>query len=258
MRSPTGSAPTERLSRFEYKYLVSEPLARQLRARIQPFTRPDPHAHSPGGEYTITSLYLDSLDLQLLEMGLTGQADRFKLRVRTYSPDCTAPAFLEVKRRVNGIVHKTRTRVGGPAARALLRAGTRPRDASSAPGLVEFERRVLALRARSTLNVRYRREAHVGRGPDSVRVTFDRALECADGRRGELSPPPSAWRPVPLGGVVLEIKFTGAFPAWLAGLARALDLERRSISKYSQALLRAAPAGFPLPGTLVAQRRDPL
>lgn len=248
--SPSPGRPRgEQLSRFEYKYLVSEAAARVLRARIAPFTRLDPHTRGPEGQYTISSLYLDTPDLQLLEMGLTGRAERFKLRVRRYSELPSEPAFLEVKRRVNGIVHKTRTRVSGPAASALLRSGTRPRDASSPAGLLEFQRRVLALRARPVLNVRYRREAHVSRGPDGVRVTFDRGLECSDGRRGELAPLPFAWRAVELPGVVLEIKFTTAFPAWLGALARAFDLERRSVSKYSIAMLRAAPPGLVRHGT---------
>ena len=41
------------------------------------------------------------------------------------------------------------------------------------------------------------------------------------------------YRPVPLQGVILELKFTDRCPSWLGDIIRSLDLRRRSFSKYS-------------------------
>ena len=41
---------------------------------------------------------------------------------------------------------------------------------------------------------------------------------------------------MPLGGTVLEIKFTNVYTAWVRDLIRRFELERRSLSKYSLAM----------------------
>ena len=41
---------------------------------------------------------------------LDGHRKRFKLRVRWYDDDPDAPAFCEIKRRTDKVIHKTRLR----------------------------------------------------------------------------------------------------------------------------------------------------
>ena len=98
-------------SRCECKYLVPHSARSDICHFLRPFVRPDPFAARAGGNYPICSLYLDSPDLRLLDMGLQGWSERFKLRARTYSDLPEEPVYLEIKRRTNGIVHKRRARV---------------------------------------------------------------------------------------------------------------------------------------------------
>jgi hypothetical protein len=237
------------LSRYECKYLVLEAWVPEIRRIIGPFVRPDRFAPQAGGMYRISSLYLDSPDLQLLRMAREGWSERMKLRARTYSERQEDPVFLEVKRRFNGVVHKTRARLARAEVRAPLRSHAWGAPARSGPSeLRQFVHLAQHFAVRPVRHVRYLREAYESRGGEPVRVTFDRALEQAEGRDGELSPDGSRWRPLGLEGVVLELKFTGGFPLWMGALVARFELERRSISKYSLAM-ESAPCAVPaIPG----------
>ena len=226
------------LARYECKYLVPDSAVPELRRCIRPFLQPDRFAAESAGTYPLCSLYLDSPDLRLLDMGNQGWSERFKLRVRSYSDLPEEPVYLEIKRRSDGIVHKRRLRIERQAALAFLRA--RAGDGLGSPGnaaaLSEFGSLALAYRARPVLRIRYLREAHESRAGDPLRITFDTRIEQAWSRAGDIALDGGAWRAVPLGGTVLEIKFTNLYPAWVRALIRRFELERRSLSKYSLAM----------------------
>jgi len=99
-------------SRFEIKYLISEAQAAAMVVYLRPFMRLDRHARShERGAYPIVSLYLDSDNLLLCRQTMTGEKNRVKLRVRSYTDDLDYPRFFEIKRRVNRAVIKSRVRV---------------------------------------------------------------------------------------------------------------------------------------------------
>ena len=52
-------------------------------------------------------------------------------------------------------------------------------------------------------------------------------------------------------GVVLEIKFTNRFPVWMREMARAMNLDRRSMAKYV-----ACMAALKAPGLQLMGHRD--
>ncbi|MFY0537511.1 VTC domain-containing protein [Nannocystis pusilla] len=108
----------ERDREREYKYLIDGVTAARLRAAIRPFCDIDPYAgRSPGGRYTIESLYLDSPLMGLYWANEHEQVDRIKMRVRGYAESPGSPVFFEVKRRINDVITKTRGRVRARAGR---------------------------------------------------------------------------------------------------------------------------------------------
>ena len=112
-------------SRYECKYLVSPMIVPQIRQFIAPFMQPDHYAAMREGyRYPICSLYLDSDDLALYHQTVSGEKNRFKLRVRSYSDDPERAVFFEVKRKINNIVQKRRARVTREQARVLLAENT--------------------------------------------------------------------------------------------------------------------------------------
>ncbi len=109
------------IERYEFKYLVPERLVPAIRATACAIGRLDRYA-GPGGVYRIRSLYLDTRGFDLYWANAREQRDRFKLRVRTY-PGKTSPAFLEVKRRVQDVIIKSRAAVPASEWRDLLAPG---------------------------------------------------------------------------------------------------------------------------------------
>ena len=243
---PEVEAPDRTLRcRFELKYLLPEPVAQALEARLAPSLTLDRFsAGQPRGEYPIASLYLDSPDLRLYRESMEGRATRFKLRVRAYDDAPASPCFLEVKRRINAVVTKTRARIERDELREALTPAGPPSGRAPAPA--DDRRRFQfchnAIAAGPVILVRYMRRAYEDDSPGRLRVTFDRDLRQAICREPEIRVAGPRYERVPLGGVVLEIKFAGGFPPWLARLVRSFSLGARSVSKYTICLRHAARA----------------
>ena len=162
-------------SRFECKYLVAPSMVPAIRRYIRPFVEPDAYARQrPGFSYPICSLYLDGPGLPLMRATEEGWRNRFKLRLRSYPAYPQAPVFVEVKRRVDGIVSKLRVGMTRAETHRLLE---RHRPGSPvAPAAAEFLRLVGEIDARPIVRVLYEREAYEARGNEPVRLTFDSAL----------------------------------------------------------------------------------
>lgn len=237
-KNPSAGGGTFR-QRYEVKYRVNEFQAAAIRAFISPFVAPD-KLGGPKGEYGINSIYLDSPDLKLFRSSATGEKNRIKLRIRSYTEAAEDLAFLEVKRRKDQTIGKTRAGLAKPHLPALLGNSMlemsewgveRPKDRSA---LLEFARLTRRFEARPCTAVRYDREAYAGRFSDSVRITFDRNLAClpCPAYSPDIWRYDDRWLAVPHLGIVLEIKFNNAFPAWVRDLVERFDLLRESVSKY--------------------------
>ncbi|HNQ21989.1 MAG TPA: polyphosphate polymerase domain-containing protein [Phycisphaerae bacterium] len=228
--------------RYEIKYLIGEAQAAEIRHYCRKYLPPDPHSsHRVDCEYPVLSVYLDSPSRELLRATLLRQAQRYKLRVRTYrqcgESATNLPAYYEIKRKVCGVVHKTRARVEPPLAEHLLWQeqlvpwGGNGKAAAAEANLNEFQQLQGRIGARPAVGVFYRREAYEGTSADNVRVTLDRDLHY-----GLLAPPGNGrremWWPVDAGGVILEIKFTDTYPFWVADMLHRVELMQRGVCKY--------------------------
>lgn len=250
-------------NRFEFKYVIDENCARAARDFALAYLEPDEHAlNKPNHEYGICSLYLDSPDMALCRATLHGDRNRFKLRIRFYEDRVDAPAYVEIKRRMNNVISKQRAAVRRAAVPRLL--GGRlpgPSDLCAAAdgnfgSLERFWGLASTIGAEGRIFVSYMREAYVTRNDNSVRVTFDRRLS-AGRYPGELKLSETAdWVRPSVGGVILEIKFTDRFPVWLREMVRVFDLERRSMAKYVVCARQLARLGVPLGRTVLPGREE--
>lgn len=237
MQQVGGRVEPTFFSRYECKYLVDRLLVPRIREYLRPFTRPDGFAAVDGqNHYPVCSLYLDSGDLRLYMQTVGGEKNRFKLRVRTYSDDPTAPAFFEVKSKVNNIVHKRRAGLPRAKARALLNDGRTAWQLGLAGEQLEdvetFIHHVARVAARPVLRVKYLREAYESTGNEPVRVTIDTDLVHAVTLNDDLGHHSGRWVGTPLDDVILEIKFTECFPWWVQDLVRAFGLHQQAVPKY--------------------------
>jgi len=227
--------------RFEMKYLISESKAAAMTQFMKPYIPVDRYCKlQRGGDYPIVSLYIDSEKLRLCRESLEGHQNRFKLRIRSYTDEPDYPCFFEIKRRINTVIMKSRARVMHRDVAGLLAGLPLPPQNYNVDykALNQFQLYAASIRARPTILIRYMRQAYEGEGEGRVRVTFDRRLCYKVTRVPEVRLGGTGWQPSPftVGQVILEIKFTGHYPAWLTRMVKYFDLKARAISKYGSSI----------------------
>ena len=229
--------------RYETKYLITPAQYEALRQGMAGRVAPDFYPR-----YTISNLYYDTADFRLIRDSLEKPQYKEKLRLRSYGRvDEDRTVFLEMKKKLNSVVFKRRIDLPLREAKAYLGANVRPTDDNQICKEIDWMRRCYDLRPRVFIG--YDREAFSGIEDPELRITFDTNirwrtedldLSCSDG--GE---------PLDLGGkILLEVKFPGAAPFWLARLLNELGIRRTSFSKYGEVYKRHLLSGPQLPAVL--------
>lgn len=239
------------IERYEAKYRIPVELVPAIRRAALAACDPDPANH--GGRYVISSLYLDTAARRLYRETLDRAPRRFKLRVRRYSTG--SKVFLEVKRRIKGVISKLRVPIPldawpgvvfDPKVATALKLSTRDQR-----NLDEFVWRCITLAAEPAAVVRYEREAYISRLESYARVTFDWKLRgrTPSGWDVSVRPDDGPWIPVdaprrfglPESGVVLELKAETAVPLWMTDIVHRFGLHRSGFSKYASCLEAVDP-----------------
>jgi hypothetical protein len=226
-------------SRYEFKYLIDEQTAREVRQFVVIYLEPD--AHTDGNDnlgYAVHSLYLDSPDLKLCRATLDGVKNRFKLRIRFYDELPTTPVFFETKRRVNNVILKERAAVRRSSVPRLLEGGWPElddllwHDEKNWMALEYFCRLRDVTGAVPSAYTSYFREGFEPADSNIWRVTFDRWLRAGEYRDRLSVADLETWSRPQVDGVILELKFTDTFPNWMETLVESFDLTRVSMPKY--------------------------
>ena len=233
------------LQRFEFKYLIDETTALAVRDFVSSQLELDEFSVAcPNFSYPVHSIYFDSDDLHLYQSTINSEKNRFKLRLRFYSDAPESPVFFEIKRRVDSAILKRRGGVRREAVQRVL-SGHLPRaehlltkDPKHLFALQRFSELAQRLNAKPKIHVGYLREAWLPADGNSVRVTMDRQVR--DDPEPTLRLSTEMKNPVLVFGdsVVLEIKFTGRFPVWLADMVRIFNLRQTSAAKYVDGICR--------------------
>ncbi len=236
--------------RHELKYRISESKAQAVAQFIKPYIRLDHYSKlQPTGSYPIVTLYLDSRNLQLCRQTLEGNKNRFKLRIRSYTDDPDYPRFFEIKRRMNTIIIKTRARVMHQNIADVLSGLSIPPQSSRTDEetLRQFQLYVKSIDAKPVIRVCYKRRAYEDDSQNRVRVTFDRDLAYNVDSKPLMTFESPGWQRYPSNQVILEIKFTSSYPAWLSRMVRCFDLHQQSVSKYVSSVQRSCLMRFCAP-----------
>ena len=236
--------------RYELKYRISESKAAAIEQYIRAYLPRDHYTKiRPEGAYPIVSLYLDSTDLKLCKETLRGKKNRFKLRIRSYSDEPATPCFFEIKRRVNDIIIKSRTRIISDDLGSLLPNLHRSlhKYKTDEDTLRQFQFYMQSINAGPVIRVRYMRRAYEGDSENRVRVTFDRQLCSNLGYVPNVSLNGGGWQRLETGNVILEIKFTSRYPAWLSRMVKTFNLHRQSMSKYAASIKNSYLLGYNAP-----------
>ena len=222
-------------TRYEIKYRISPEQADTLRRWLPRHMEADAYGEGGSSMYDVHSLYLDGPDWSIYRDTRNGAFARFKLRARCYRFDPEAPVFLEVKARQGEAMTKSRAPLAHADALDILRGGIPRREVDTA-AVEAFRKEMDRRQAFPRAWVTYRRSAWVGGERGLVRITFDDHIRC--GAPTTDLREPERWWPLPevRGLVVLEVKYSGSYPQWVAEMIRKFDLERKSMSKYRHAV----------------------
>jgi len=253
IKKRAGTVPAEKYvdtvlgCRFELKYRISEAKARAIEQFVKAYLHLDKYSSlRPGGIYPLVSLYLDSNDFKLCRETLTGKKNRFKLRIRCYSDDLEQPRFLEIKRRMNSVILKSRCRVKDEDVPTVFSGKSlSPRKFKSDENAMEqFRLYVDSMNAKPKILIRYMRQAFESDSENRVRVTLDRELSYKTTSEPTVRLSGTGWQHHPIGKVILEIKFTDRYPAWLSRMVQCFDLGVQSTSKYASSVQHSSCMGF--------------
>ena len=240
------------VERHEGKYVIPPTLMPAIREYIGLFCDPDPNCKGFPPEYVTTTLQLDTPAMSLHHAKESEAVTRFKLRARTYGTDGKSPVFMEIKRKIIGVVVKSRARI--PREKWCSELILDPkrlldvefRSAKEEYAFLEFVRLTREIGATPKVLVRYTRESYVSRVDDYARVTFDRNLLYQPTHSWDSWGDAGKWRPIDTpftqdkgnrySGVILEIKTMSNPPMWVVDLIENFDLARTGNCKYSSAV----------------------
>jgi hypothetical protein len=224
----------EVFNRYENKYFLTEAMMNNVLAEVEKHMEPDKFNRGRKA-YSISNIYFDTPDDHLIRTSLAKPKYKEKLRLRVYgTPDKNDTAFLEMKRKFNGLVNKRRTRIplqdgyqfvsnGGIVN---LSDGMNPQVTQEIACMI---RRYDLLEPKVLIS--YDRLAYFEKGNPDLRVSFDANirsrrdnLRLEAGVGGGLLLPKGMW--------LMEIKTASAVPLWLTAILSREGIYKTSFSKY--------------------------
>ncbi len=234
LHAPASVDPGEAIivmQRRELKYVLAPEQIDYLLPRLDGRLDPDPHGRS-----TVSTLYYDTPDRRLIRASLEKPRFKEKIRLRAYgSADNGTPVFLELKRKMDGVVYKRRVKTTIPLAERFM---SHKCDVC-APGQIGRELKAFRDRYETLLPaclILYERTAFET-PEDGLRLTID---ENPRFRTDHLSLTHSADGAslLPPGCAILEIKLRSAMPLWLAHTLSEGQIYKQSYSKYGEAYIQ--------------------
>ena len=231
---------TKTFQRYELKYLITPQQFTLLQQRLTEMMQPDDYCVN--GSYPIYNVYYDTWDDALIRHSLQKPSYKEKLRMRSYQLPVSQqdPVFLELKKKVGGIVAKRRAVLPYGEALRYLERGPLPQAGSYEDAQVLRE--IEYFRTRFTVQPRvfigYERIAYFDREDPQLRISFDFRIRTRRVRPDFLA----GGSGTPLltdGSVLMEIKCGGAMPLWLCHLLAQQQIYKTSFSKYGAEYTKA-------------------
>lgn len=184
------------------------------------------------GLHTISNIYLDTEDFELIRTSIERPAYKEKLRLRAYGEvKDDSEVFLELKKKCCGVVYKRRTQMSLKEAVQYLNKGKRPEAENQIFREIEYVKERYLLKPAAY--VAYDRDAWFCRDDKELRVTFDRNIRCRK-EHLDLCAGDYGVQLLPEGNVLMEVKIPGAMPVWMSRVFSELKIYPVSFSKYGR------------------------
>ncbi|MCR5717712.1 MAG: polyphosphate polymerase domain-containing protein [Oscillospiraceae bacterium] len=227
--------------RKEIKFMLDMNQYEKLLEEIHKYMDPDKFCVG-GKDYGIYNLYYDTPDDYLIRTSLEKPYYKEKIRLRSYfspaKPD--DKVFLEIKKKVGGIVTKRRVTLTLAESDAYLLQRQKPAELTKYLQKQIFSELDVFLDSYPILPkqyISYQRSAFFGKDDPDFRLTFDRNIT---ERRYDLSlaEPSYGAQIIAPNQRLMEVKIADAMPLWLSQKLAELKIYKISFSKYGRAYQR--------------------
>ncbi len=230
--------------RMELKYMLTTEQYQKLCDYFSPHMELDKY-----GRHKISNIYFDTEDYRVIRHSLEKPRYKEKLRLRIYGePQADSPAFIELKKKYNGVVYKRRISAEQSKAFAYLLEGAEPEQPSQIHKEIDYFKSTFEdLTPRVYLS--YEREAYFSHEDDNFRMTFDFKIKM---RNNDVSLYDSE-QDLPILSdqyVLMEVKTVQGLPFWFLNFLKENEIYRISFSKYGKGYNQ-----YILPQYLADQRR---
>ncbi|MNC14081.1 VTC domain protein [compost metagenome] len=223
----------EVFNRYENKYLFDTAAYHKLYNELLEYMEPDDY-NKQHEFYSITNLYYDTPSNTLIRNSLSKPKYKEKLRLRAYGvPNEETKVYLEIKKKVFGLVNKRRTSLKLHEAYDFVRTGTPPeyKDYMNKQVVEEIKYFLSCYDLKPMVYLSYDRKALFCKNNRDLRITFDtniRSRRCdlkmEHGTYGEQLLEPGQW--------LMEVKAEKTIPVWLSKMLSEHQMYRTSFSKY--------------------------
>ncbi len=220
--------------RYEKKYLLNKEQFVALYSKLQQYMKPDKHCKD-GNNYTIYNIYFDTDNNDIIRHSVSKPYYKEKLRLRSYKGNIMPHdiVFLELKKKIGGVVNKRRATMTLAEANLFIEEGIIPTntDYINNQVLQEIAYFLKNNAVKPKAYICYDRIALFGKEDKNFRITFDYNIKT---RREFLRLEQESFG-TPLldeGTYLMEVKINGAIPVWLARELSELNIYSTGFSKY--------------------------
>jgi hypothetical protein len=233
--------------RYEMKFMLTQTQFDALIPKLLGHMNHDDHCQN-GKNYSIYNIYYDTPDHNLIRHSLAKPYYKEKLRLRSYNV-LSSPndkVFLELKKKIGGIVNKRRAVLTLEEADDFIKLGKRPLTTNTMTQQVvnEIEYFLSHNDVAPSVYISYQRLAFFGKEDKDFRVTFDYDITT---RRTDLSLAKTSYGDplIKKGNFLLEVKLSDAVPMWLSQTLSELLIYRMGFSKYGSEFENARTQLYP-------------
>lgn len=223
----------EVFNRYENKYLLDSEAYYKFYNELLEYMELDDF-NKQHEFYSITNLYYDTAHNTLIRNSLSKPKYKEKLRLRAYGvPNQDTKVYLEIKKKVFGLVNKRRTSLKLHEAYDFVSTGKEPEFKGYMNKQVIEEIKYFLTRydLHPKVYLSYERKALFCKNNRDLRITFDTNirsrrydLKMEHGTHGEPLLEPGQW--------LMEVKAEKTIPVWLAKMLSEHQMYRTSFSKY--------------------------
>ena len=225
----------EVFNRHESKFLIDRSIYKEIENRLLQYMELDEY-NKTHELYTISNIYFDTKENHLIRNSLSKPKYKEKLRLRAYGvPTGDEKVYLEVKKKVCGVVNKRRTKLKLMEAYDFVATGKKPdiKDYMNRQVLNEIEYILKIYDLEPKLYLAYDRKAFFCKENRDLRITFDSNvrtrrydLKLENGDYGE--------KQLEKEKLIMEIKAENNMPLWLSNMLSENKVYRTSYSKYGK------------------------